>query len=95
MSSNIYEQQIVLAVDAIEICSNEHVDLILLDVMMPELDATKDMPIIFVSAKVALDDEKKGLRLGAIDYITKPTSPESYESSSAPGSSWRVGGPEN
>lgn len=73
-------------VDAIGICTTKHVDLILLDVMMPELDGyevcqylkdfekTKDIPIIFVSAKVELDDEKKGLSLGAIDYITKPIS---------------------
>ncbi len=62
-------------------------DLILLDIMMPELDGymvcktlksdprTKHIPIIFVTAKNQVDDEKYGLELGAVDYITKPFSP--------------------
>jgi CheY-like chemotaxis protein len=62
-------------------------DLILLDIMMPGMDGyevcqrlkhdsrTMNIPIIFVTAKVGEEDEKKGLELGAIDYITKPISP--------------------
>lgn len=62
-------------------------DLILLDVMMPGIDGyevcqqlksdplTKYIPIIFVTAKIAQEDELKGLALGAVDYITKPISP--------------------
>ncbi len=62
-------------------------DLILLDIMMPEIDgfeafkmlknneATADTPIIFVTARVMLDDVIKGLKLGANDYITKPFEP--------------------
>ena len=62
-------------------------DLILLDIMMPEMDGyevcrklkedirTKDIPIIFLTAKSDPDDEKMGLDLGAVDYITKPISP--------------------
>ncbi|WP_028101126.1 response regulator [Pseudoduganella violaceinigra] len=62
-------------------------DLVLLDVMMPEMDgyqvcrrlkadpATRDIPIIFLTAKSEVDDEKLGLDLGAVDYITKPISP--------------------
>ena len=62
-------------------------DLILLDIMMPEMDgyevcsrlkgnpATKDIPVIFVTAMGETDDETKGLELGAVDYITKPISP--------------------
>jgi len=84
------DYQIVTAengADAIEICTNKHIDLILLDIMMPDLDGyevcqylkefeqTKDIPIIFISAKGSLEDEKRGLKLGAIDYITKPISP--------------------
>ena len=62
-------------------------DLILLDIMMPgmsgydvirELKAdpkTRDIPVIFLTAMSAPEDEKKGLELGAVDYITKPISP--------------------
>lgn len=63
-----------------------HPDIILLDVMMPRMDgyevcrrlkednATKEIPVIFVTAKSEVEDELKGLRLGAVDYITKPFS---------------------
>jgi putative two-component system response regulator len=62
-------------------------DLILLDVMMPEMDgyqvlrklrsdpATADIPVIFVTAKDSTDEELFGLGWGAVDYITKPIVP--------------------
>lgn len=62
-------------------------DLILLDVMMPELDGhevcrqlksnpdTAKIPVIFVTAKTEVRDEQAGFELGAVDYITKPVSP--------------------
>jgi len=62
-------------------------DLILLDVMMPEMDgyavlerlraipATREIPVIFVTAMNATEDEERGLRLGAVDYVTKPIRP--------------------
>lgn len=62
-------------------------DLILLDVMMPEMDgyevlsalqdneATRSIPVIFVTALTEYSDEELGLRLGAVDYITKPIKP--------------------
>jgi signal transduction histidine kinase len=62
-------------------------DLILLDVMMPEMDGyevcaklkesavTRDIPVIFLTALNEDDDEEKGLQLGAVDYITKPFNP--------------------
>jgi putative two-component system response regulator len=62
-------------------------DLILLDIMMPILSGydvikkikedtiLKDIPIIFLTAKNSIEDEKIGFELGAADYITKPISP--------------------
>lgn len=62
-------------------------DLILLDIMMPEMDGyevchrlkknekTKDIPVIFVTAKTDADNETHGFDCGAVDYITKPISP--------------------
>jgi putative two-component system response regulator len=62
-------------------------DLILLDVMMPELDGyavldelkanpeTAEIPVIFVTAMDATEDEEHGLDAGAVDYITKPVRP--------------------
>ncbi|RYU61995.1 two-component system response regulator [Methylolobus aquaticus] len=67
--------------------SAPHPDLILLDVMMPDMDgysvlqelqanpSTRDIPVIFVTAMDQMDDEERGLDLGAVDYITKPIRP--------------------
>jgi putative two-component system response regulator len=63
------------------------IDLILLDIMMPGMNgyqvcqhlkanpATRNIPVIFVTAMSEVADEKQGLELGAVDYITKPVSP--------------------
>jgi putative two-component system response regulator len=74
---------------AIEIAESDlKPDLILLDIMMPgmnghevckklkSLTGTKDIPIIFVTAKTGIAERAEGLQLGAIDYITKPFKPE-------------------
>jgi putative two-component system response regulator len=62
-------------------------DLILLDVVMPEMDGyevcrqlkadpqTRDIPVIFVTSKTQLADEQQGFAVGAVDYIFKPVSP--------------------
>lgn len=62
-------------------------DIILLDIMMPVVDGyevcrrlkadytTRHIPIIFITAKISIQDELKGLELGAEDYISKPISP--------------------
>lgn len=72
---------------ALRIVGKSVPDLILLDVMMPGLDgfevcrrlkedpATRDIPVIFVTALTEDTDEARGLALGAADYITKPFSP--------------------
>ena len=71
---------------ALSLAQNESPDLILLDVVMPEMDgyavcralkqddSTRDIPVIFVTAKDDERDEAMGLKLGAIDYIIKPYS---------------------
>jgi len=62
-------------------------DLILLDVMMPEMDGyevctrlksealTRDIPVIFLTGQTEIEDETKGFAVGAVDYIHKPFSP--------------------
>ncbi|WP_253392245.1 response regulator [Pseudomonas citronellolis] len=62
-------------------------DLVLLDIMMPEMDGyevcrqlkadplTAEIPVIFLTGMVSTADEQRGLDLGAVDYITKPISP--------------------
>ena len=69
---------------AIEILKTKRFDLILLDVMMPEIDgftlckmikktpALKDIPIIFVTAVSEIEYMQEGFKLGAVDYVTKP-----------------------
>lgn len=72
---------------ALQKASEEELDLILLDVMMPEMDGyevceklkadsrTSQIPVVFVTGLADEQDEEKGLRLGAIDYVTKPFKP--------------------
>jgi len=74
-------------VKAIDIARTGDVDLILLDVIMPDMDGyevckilksdekTRDIPIIFVTASNESSDEENGFLLGAVDYITKPYKP--------------------
>ena len=77
---------------ALKIVQAKKPDLILLDIMMPEMDgyevckqlkanpATADIPIIFLTAKASSEDETMGLEMGAVDYITKPLSPSILKS---------------
>ncbi len=85
------DYQIVAAKDgkkALEMAAQTpHPDLILLDVLMPEMDgyetclqlkqnrATRDIPVIFVTALAEDVSEERGFNVGAVDYITKPISP--------------------
>jgi two-component system, sensor histidine kinase and response regulator len=70
--------------EALEVTAKEKPDLILLDVMMPDMDGlevcqrlqaqedTRSIPIIFVTARTAKESKLEGLAVGAVDYITKP-----------------------
>ena len=72
---------------ALKVARSGHPDLILLDVMMPEMDGyevcrrlkadpeTRDIPVIFITAMGEVEDETRGLEVGAVDYIRKPVSP--------------------
>lgn len=67
---------------ALDVLDKNHVDLIITDIMMPNLDGfelTKELreanymlPILFVTAKDSIDDKKKGFLIGADDYMVKP-----------------------
>ncbi len=69
---------------ALSVVSTTLPDLILLDIMMPEMDGyevcrrlkederTRDIPIIFLTGKAETEDIIKGFKLGAVDYVTKP-----------------------
>jgi len=72
---------------ALALCKEDPPDLILLDVVMPEMDghevcarlkadeATRNIPVIFVTSHTDAAEETKGLELGAIDFIAKPVNP--------------------
>lgn len=66
--------------EAANILETERFDLILLDIMLPEVNGYElmeyikplDMPVIFITAKGSVEDRVRGLRLGADDYLVKP-----------------------
>lgn len=72
---------------ALALCKEDPPDLVLLDVVMPEMDghevcarlkadeATRNMPVIFVTSHTDAEEETKGLELGAVDFIAKPVNP--------------------
>jgi len=85
LDSNDYETAVAMnGLQAFEFLENEQPDLILLDVMMPDMDGfevckrikqdrlTKDIPIIFLTAKKDIDDLVLGFKAGGVDYVTKP-----------------------
>lgn len=77
---------------ALQKAFNEHPDLIILDVMMPDMDGfevcrrlreentTANIPIIMFTAKTMVDDKVTGFEAGADDYLTKPTHPAELSS---------------
>ena len=87
LSEGYFVQAAINGEMALKIVQKKKPDLILLDIMMPGIDGyevckrlksdatTYDIPVIFLTAKAEVEDETKGLDLGAVDYITKPISP--------------------
>ena len=74
--------------EAVEAVRREQPDIVLMDVRMPRLtgyeacrqlkadEATKDIPVVFLSAKGQESEVKEGLAAGAVDYMLKPFSPD-------------------
>lgn len=68
--------------EALEIMDHNHVDLIIADIMMPNMDGYElikslrdvhiDIPVLIVTAKDSLEDKRVGFNMGADDYMTKP-----------------------
>lgn len=88
------DYDVVVAMDgegALEAVDEDTPDLILLDIMMPDIDGfevckrlkenpeTAGIPVIFLSALTEDDDKQKGFDLGAIDFITKPFDPDEIQ----------------
>jgi len=90
--SNILSEDYLLsaatnAEQALELARSQSPDLILLDMVMPDMDGlavcealkamdeTRDIPVIFVTKLDAPENEEQGLLAGAVDYISKPVSP--------------------
>jgi DNA-binding response OmpR family regulator len=85
------EKMIVLEAEegpsGLELARSERPDVILLDVMMPAMDGwevlqrlledeeTREIPIVFLTARAELRDRARGLDLGGVDYVTKPFNP--------------------
>lgn len=84
------EYEVLLAKSSargLELARNSQPDLIILDITMPEMDGfqvlgelrkhavTASIPVIFLTSRTSVEDERLGLLLGASDYITKPISP--------------------
>lgn len=72
--------------DALQVLDTEHIDLIILDVMMPKMDGYElteelrasgyELPILMVTAKQMAADKRKGFIVGTDDYMTKPVDEE-------------------
>jgi DNA-binding response OmpR family regulator len=73
--------------DGLEKARTTNPDVVLLDVMLPELDgwrvaeallddpSTEEIPIVFLTARAEIRDQARGLEIGGVDYITKPFNP--------------------
>lgn len=73
--------------EAVDLAATEMPDLVILDIMMPRMDGyeacealraqpeTKDIPVVFLSAKAQQSDIERGKKSGVADYVTKPFDP--------------------
>lgn len=69
---------------ALELAEEENLDLAIVDIMMPKMDgialtkrlANQEIPVLMLTAKVALEDKEKGFLAGADDYLVKPFEPK-------------------
>lgn len=90
LSDLLCDYDVVVAtngIDALEICEEEEIDLILLDIMMPQMSGievcqilkskedTKEIPILFITAKTDEASIQEAYEAGGIDYVTKPFRP--------------------
>jgi len=76
--------------DGLKLLDSNDVDLVLLDVMMPDMDGYQvlekikqhpekcNVPVVFVSAKTQQDEIQRGIDMGAVRYITKPFNPMDF-----------------
>ncbi|MBF0588231.1 MAG: response regulator [Magnetococcales bacterium] len=88
LSEEYFVQAAINGQMALKIAKRKQPDLILLDIIMPEMDGfevcrqikahpnTRDVPVIFVTGQNSVMDEAKGLMLGAVDFILKPVEPK-------------------
>ncbi|MBE6846323.1 MAG: response regulator transcription factor [Ruminococcus sp.] len=75
-------------IKALDVMESEHIDLVVLDIMMPELDgyeftrllreSNNTLPVLMVSAKQLPSDKKKGFLAGTDDYMTKPVDEDEF-----------------
>ena len=71
-------------IEALEMVNHHTLDLAIVDVMMPKMDgitlterlAAKEIPVLMLTAKTALEDKEKGFLAGADDYMVKPFEPK-------------------
>jgi two-component system, sensor histidine kinase and response regulator len=90
LSELLDQYEVVVALNAkgaLKILEDQHIDMILLDIMMPEIDGFtlcemikqkeiyKNIPILFLSAKTDEESIEKGYELGGVDYVSKPFKP--------------------
>ncbi|MDC3418142.1 response regulator transcription factor [Aquibacillus salsiterrae] len=87
LSNRFETQEASNGVDAIQLVKENNYDLVVLDIMLPDIDGwevcttirqTKQMPILMLTARDDMKDKVYGFEIGADDYLTKPFAPEEF-----------------